>query len=823
MNKLERYRKAIANATADGNEEAVAELKRRLQAAADSAAAEDNQEAFGNIMEVITGESRSSLESQMVEAKQEQAQAQRRLEGSQDTMAENLLEGAGEMAAGINSMFVGGADLLTSPVRALYNQFAGEGEQIGSVADLFPEGYRPGEGGFIEEPTVQQTVETIGQGIGMGVGFAPVQRAEGGASMAAELLGFGTTKGTAADDVVNMTEQALTEFQNARGAADMTWYDQYLTGVSDAISRRVSPQVGARVQRADETAMRINTKEMEEFVAPIAKSIDLADSDEAFKALLLDYGAAKASRNEVRSYVTDKLGAEEASNLMRYLNWSANKNARYNKSIGDSSLSGNNYLHTQVKEDSVITGNGRRSLNKKQSAVEGKAVFDDDTLAIDAADLERTRGSAVAGDVRVAEYENPLLSNARRIQHNERLLELSRKFGLKDVSGGPNAWLDALEKQIAKKGVDEYGSRDARNAIAALLKGQNKAAHPTIQALQSGIYAGTLAGPKSALLNLHDIPMAAVNNGLRSMMGLLKSNGTDLKSLGISGQTMGEFTQNVASVAKDRSLAQKISNGTHKFTSNLMAATGFRLADSVGKRGVINSVAENSRRLAKEGNLASKWGDYFDASELERLQKAITSTGGNASKMSKPDAKLYEELLTAGLGQQQLISAAGRPIGWLDNPNMRWAWVMRGFAIKQQALLMKNVVGNLKAGKPKEAAEYAARYVALGGGGYAVINQLRQEIFSDKEASVAGGVQDVLDQVVSAASMNTLSVSPYALDRMEQNGISQEFLTSLLPPGGAPASVIDSVVDAIVEGDPEKLTQIITDLPAYKQIESVLE
>jgi len=37
---------------------------------------------------------------------------------------------------------------------------------------------------------------------------------------------------------------------------NIRWWDQNFVGVSDAIRRRISPEVGGRVQRADETAMR---------------------------------------------------------------------------------------------------------------------------------------------------------------------------------------------------------------------------------------------------------------------------------------------------------------------------------------------------------------------------------------------------------------------------------------------------------------------------------------------------------------------------------------------------------------------------------------
>ena len=47
---------------------------------------------------------------------------------------------------------------------------------------------------------------------------------------------------------------------------NIRWWDQNFVGVADAIRRRISPEVGGRMQRADETAMRQRNLEAAEFV-----------------------------------------------------------------------------------------------------------------------------------------------------------------------------------------------------------------------------------------------------------------------------------------------------------------------------------------------------------------------------------------------------------------------------------------------------------------------------------------------------------------------------------------------------------------------------
>ena len=135
----------------------------------------------------------------------------------------------------------------------------------------------------------------------------------------------------------------------------------------------------------------------------------------------------------------------------------------------------------------------------------------------------------------------------------------------------------------------------------------------------------------------------------------------------------------------------------------------------------------------------------------------------------------------AGLGQQQLISAAGRPAAWARNPNLRPLWALRGFVVKQQALALREVVGNLKAGKPEKAAEFLGRYAAYGAGGYAVINEGRQFIFGDGEMSAGGLVRGYGDAWASLLTANTLGLNDYQYGQIKQNGFLYTLAEGSLP------------------------------------------
>ena len=163
------------------------------------------------------------------------------------------------------------------------------------------------------------------------------------------------------------------------------------------------------------------------------------------------------------------------------------------------------------------------------------------------------------------------------------------------------------------------------------------------------------------------------------------------------------------------------------------------------------------------------------------IRDRLKRHGEDWTKYTGKGSELVEELMFAGLGQQQLISAAGRPSAWARHPNLRPLWALRGFVVKQQALALREVMGNIKAGKPEKAAEFLGRYAVYGAGGYAAINEGRQFIFGDGEASFGGLARGYGDAWASLLTANTLGLNDYQFGKIKQNGLMMTFAQGLLP------------------------------------------
>ena len=607
------------------------------------------------------------------------------------------------------------------------------------------------------------------------------------------------------------------------------FYNDKLTGVSDRLGREVSNDVMGRYQAADETALRIVNKELDGLSEELVPVIKVINESTRAKGVLLDFAAGKLgnrfddSLKRLEQELAGELNTEHMNTLKRYLGYSEKKNKELNSKVFGADFGDITYLHTRNR------GYRDRLKEEGMTDAEIEKMFEDPAFE------QRTRGSYLdEADPRrpdPSEYENPIVSDMRRIFKMQRLAEIQRKFGVRidDYKAGPrrqgaldrssvviegtgematdpmlltrnlqkaatdpltpDEFMDALKFTLMKKGISEEGSAFAVREMTEAIMGQAKTPHPLIQAANSLAYALTLAGPLSAVLNLADIPLlgakyggGAVREGLKVATPFKKVPNADLKKMGLDNQTFGEFVNIINDQASDASnwmvtTAEKMRN-----TANfLMKGSGFAAMDQVGKQGVMRGVLKSAADDANAGKLADNWGFYFNKAELDILSSQLRKHGMDWRNYTGKGKELVEELMFAGLGQQQLISAAGRPSAWARHPNLRPLWALRGFVVKQQALALREVMGNIKAGKPEKAAEFLGRYAVYGAGGYAAINEGRQFIFGDGEASFGGLARGYGDAWASLLTANTLGLNDYQFGKIKENGIMLTFAQGLLP------------------------------------------
>jgi hypothetical protein len=210
-----------------------------------------------------------------------------------------------------------------------------------------------------------------------------------------------------------------------------------------------------------------------------------------------------------------------------------------------------------------------------------------------------------------------------------------------------------------------------------------------------------------------------------------------------------------------------------------MKASGFSWLDEVGKQKITQMIIQDA--VDNVDSLSARWGFYFSRSELDQIAKQIRKHGTDVGSYTGRGRDLMEELFFAGLGQQQLISSAGRPLAWSRNPNLRFMWALRGFAMKQLALAHRNIVDNIAQGNKEAAWEYMKRYALFSAGSFGLLNEGRQWMWGDGEFTAGGVLMSMADQIVSTASINTIGLNDYQWGKMMQEGVAITFVKSLEP------------------------------------------
>lgn len=577
------------------------------------------------------------------------------------------------------------------------------------------------------------------------------------------------------------------------------WKDKVF-GLDNRLMWDVSKELGGRFQIVNESTVRQLTKEIEEFVRPADRVFRLNIEDPHLQALLLDFGndgmgvRSPIKMADVKSYITQRLSSKDADAFENYYNWSKKNSvdtmAAFTGRPSDDFLT-NQYLHTRLTPAA-----------KERKGIEVRDL-DDLEIMTDPGTRQRDRNfyfkptnKLRGGPPTPSDYLPVLQSDLTRIMNNRMAINMSNQMGMKKFGlnqrVSPETWFASLEKTFKDRGIHAEGAAYATKYIKDHMIGITRSPELWIQSLNSFSYMKTLAGPKSAMLNYHDPAMAVVNFEVpfTEMIPALRrawknEAGADVRASGID-QKIGEFVQDhinsVTRMESNKQFGQRWwADNTREMTDKFMKWSFFDYSDMVNKNATLNIVLEQMVRDAKSGAFPQKWGFYLNPTDMNQLIVALKKNGAKFSNYKGRDYTLVEDVAFAGLGQQQLISASGRSSAWARNPNLRPMWALRGFASKQQGILMWKVVDNFRNGNTKEAYKYLGLYATVVGGSFGVLNESRQWLFGDGNFDLTGVFMGMADQMLSTASVNTLGLNDYQWGRINEVGVAQAFIESLVP------------------------------------------
>lgn len=356
----------------------------------------------------------------------------------------------------------------------------------------------------------------------------------------------------------------------------------------------------------------------------------------------------------------------------------------------------------------------------------------------------------------------------------------------------------AVSKMIRQEGKKLELDGDEMDEIIDLLQSRlttgEMSPHGFWKVFKNIGYATTLGNPLSAMTQLGDQAFSMQIAGIRNA----------IKAAGLPKQVDKQITLGLSDA-----LEEIYSNPakTKKFLDTTLKYGGFNIMDNFGKNTIINGALRKYINQIKTDKgrrqFISKWGEYFEGetgsliSDLEKFGKTFSKkmkTGKQAGK----DVSLYggttdniRLLLWHTLSDVQPISLSEMPKFYLDHPNMRVAYMLKTFTVKQLDFMRREIFRKFNEGKIGEGTKNLTTFVVF----WTLMNGA-----ADKLKSVMTGDEfDVTDNMVD--NMLQLMVwSRYSNEKAHREGIYQSIAEYLLPP----APYIDKPFLAVIQKDPTK-------------------
>ena len=581
-----------------------------------------------------------------------------------------------------------------------------------------------------------------------------------------------------------------------RGAYDVkpsaaaNTFERLARPVSSLVSKFAGPRVGVLFESSFETSGRkqelfLNKYYSDETQDSFAELVDWANNDN-IKRLFLDLNKTPENLQQILREGSSM--SKEANSLLR--NLIADSKAHQKES--------GKIFKEEVQKDEVYWASGTK---REQIEEEGLGPDIEMGKRIEAGAQKRVRGSAEDMDIdELEQYANPILEQVNRIAKQQTLIELARSFRMRPSLGideDTSAFFKEMERAVAKQSNSPVTGKRVADLANSTYIGARSRPNAVIEAFMKQSYAGTLGQFDSAFLNLHDAAVSAVKNGVvPTMKGILEREGMRIQDFGIGGNSknIGEFQAGFDETL-EKSMLQK---GAEWYQDKAFKWSGFRDADRLGKGIVLRGSLNAMRKAAKTGKF-KEFDKYFSPEETALIRKHLVQETP-LEKMPEKAREIIVRGMFSRLGEQQLISAAGRPLGYLKNANFRPVWALTGFAIKQAELAKVGMIDNIAAGKYKEAGKFTANYMMFAGLGYGLINQARglpQALLGkeEKEPSVEGVVLDALSQPIQVASFGKLG-DPYSNAQFRQDPVGY-LMTSFVPPTGLMGNFGEDLTDLI--------------------------
>jgi hypothetical protein len=445
-----------------------------------------------------------------------------------------------------------------------------------------------------------------------------------------------------------------------------------------------------------------------------------------------------------------------------------------------------NYFPRIVNDvDGLLKSLGREEKSKITRAIEEYAKKNELTVATVPQDVKNdiadkvARGiyrKADAGQSRVQKerqidtvtedleqyYASPIEALTRHLRGAVNDINRRKFFGrelAKNTDGKTN--LDLSIGKLIQKQADEGNiSAPDEDKLLELMQARFVGGEQTPKAALGMVrdigYAGTIANPVSAVVQLGDIGLSGALHGFRNTIaGMFGAKNIKLVDLGLEQV-----------IAQELANPSKTSAALHK----LFKISGFQRIDRLGKETVINAAMKKNMKLAESAKgvekLRAKWGKTF-GNEFDSLI---------ANLKNKEVTDNVKFLAFNELSDIQPISLSELPPAYLNNPNGRILYMLKSFTLKQYDVVRRNIVQEWNKGNKMTAVKNAALYA-----GYVTAANVSTQTVKDMMLGRDVRAEDIPDKSMWAL-LGVFGINQYMSDRYLRQGDIKGAAINLVTP-----------------------------------------
>ncbi len=305
-----------------------------------------------------------------------------------------------------------------------------------------------------------------------------------------------------------------------------------------------------------------------------------------------------------------------------------------------------------------------------------------------------------------------------------------------------------------------------------------------VQAFRNMGNAMLLGNIFSAAQNVADIGIISAAHGivpaaLAVIQTLRKSpERITAADMGMAKHIAEEFVHGTRSPVKFKlpGKSEPIQISTAKFVDWTFKMSGWRLLDIGAKEIAANAAIIKHQRLARnvagQADIRRRYADYFGR-DIDQLV---------ADLRSSQKTPLVQELGIRELADTQPISKIELPKGYNDHPNLRVAYMLKSYSLKQLNLIRDRGVKEIMRGNRRAGLEFLIRYGLLAGtAGMTAQNLIGMMLGRDADWS---------KEAMAENMFRTFGFSTFVMDKVREGKAAEAIGTLVVPPVGPFADIL---------------------------------